>query len=143
MRGSNINTPLVLLKSPSPTILIVKAIVLISDYDCPMYRELYSDCKVVTKKVTTNGSVEVKEFPWISPHCQSVRLPLKSDAGGMEMILSESWITNVSLAGKKACIRRLLERADSTVLDKRLPSEALNSFSLEPSALVTRHQKCG
>jgi DNA adenine methylase len=54
----------------------VEAMVLVSGYDCPLYRELYSDWAVATKKTLTNGGGAAIECLWISPRCQNVRLPL-------------------------------------------------------------------
>ena len=54
----------------------VEAMVLISGYDCPLYRELYSDWLVATKETLTNGGGAATECLWISPRCQNARLPL-------------------------------------------------------------------
>lgn len=55
----------------------VKGLVLISGYDCPLYRELYAGWHAVSKTTTTNGNSKAIEYLWISPRANALStLPL-------------------------------------------------------------------
>jgi DNA adenine methylase len=55
----------------------LKGCVLISGYDCALYRGLYKDWRCVTRSNTTNGKGAATEYLWISPNADDfARLPL-------------------------------------------------------------------
>ncbi len=57
----------------------IKGMALVSGYDCPLYRALYTDWTVVTKTTTTIGNNQSLEYLWISPSANdAARLPLFS-----------------------------------------------------------------
>lgn len=57
----------------------VKGMVLLSGYSSPLYEDLYSDWRSISKDTRTNGNKEATEYLWISPRADDVaRLPLFS-----------------------------------------------------------------
>lgn len=46
----------------------VQGMVVLSGYDCDLYRELYADWRRVSKTTTTNGNSTAEESLWISPN---------------------------------------------------------------------------
>lgn len=51
--------------------------VLLSGYDHPLYRELYTDWRTISKTTTTNGNSTSIEYLWISPMADALQhLPL-------------------------------------------------------------------
>lgn len=55
----------------------VEGMVILSGYDCPLYRELYGDWTRLEKTTTTNGNGSAIESLWLSPAVVSVEaLPL-------------------------------------------------------------------
>lgn len=60
----------------------VKGMVLLSGYDCPLYRDSYRDWDVRHKSMTTNGNSQAMESLWISPRAADAKnLKLSSAAG--------------------------------------------------------------
>lgn len=54
----------------------VQGMVLLSGYDSPLYRELYSDWRHISKDTRTNGNNEATEFLWINANADESQLPL-------------------------------------------------------------------
>lgn len=55
----------------SETLHQIKGMALISGYDCPLYRDLYADWKMVTKQAYTIKRIGRTECLWISPSAQA------------------------------------------------------------------------
>lgn len=51
----------------------VKGMVLLSGYDCPLYRVLYRDWDVRHKSMTTNGNSQAMESLWVSPNAANAK----------------------------------------------------------------------
>lgn len=49
----------------------IEGVALISGYDCPLYRDLYADWKMVTKQAYVNRRIPRMECLWISPRAQA------------------------------------------------------------------------
>lgn len=60
----------------------VQGMVLLSGYDCPLYRDLYRDWDVRHKTMTTNGNSNAVESLWISPNAANAK-NLKLDQSAM------------------------------------------------------------
>ncbi|MBE0688994.1 MAG: DNA adenine methylase [Anaerolineae bacterium] len=58
------------------TLKTAKGMVLLSGYDCDLYRELYSGWPVRTKETTTNGNGKATEYLWVNPSAAASALPL-------------------------------------------------------------------
>ena len=53
----------------------LKGMVLLSGYDCPLYRNLYRDWDMKRKTMTTNGNGIATEAIWISPNAANAKNP--------------------------------------------------------------------
>lgn len=65
----------------------VNGMVLLSGYDCPLYRDLYRGWDVRHKSMTTNGNSKKTETIWISPSAANAK-NLKLETAHTRMVLS-------------------------------------------------------